>query len=442
MRNFLLLLCLPLLAAPLRAQSLFDNPAPETRLEWMGYARGAAWGGAQQFDYAHLFGEAALQGKLSRGKAVLFADARLREGLLFGEQNTVLQLKEAYAGYQSPKLDLFLGNQIVAWGRTDGFNPTNCITPRDYFFLSPEPDDQTLPNFMLRAKYRLKPQIVAELIAIPVFRPSVYRYDLFIGEENARFDDGPPLSQSINNGALAAKMNFEFSRIGFSLSYFHGYDPFYGFSVQSVDLSNPLAPAVVNQPAFYQKDALGADFAIPLGAWIARGEMAASFTRDYAAQMHVPNPDLYYVLGLERSFGGITAIAQYVGKYVFDFAPIQPPVLTSLDPEPLAQYINDLVNYESTQLNRRIFQQQKQTNHALFLSLNRAFARETLRAELSGYYNFSSEEHLVRGRLTWQISDMLSAGLGAHLMGGQEGYIFDLSKGVLNGIFTELKVSF
>jgi hypothetical protein len=37
---------------------------------------------------------------------------------------------------------------------------------------------------------------------------------------------------------------------------------------------------------------------------------------------------------------------------------------------------------------------------------------------------------------------MLSAGLGAHLMGGQEGYIFDLSKGVLNGFFTEMKVSF
>jgi hypothetical protein len=389
MRFLLFIPCL-LLAAMLQSQSLFQAPAPETRLEWYGYARGAAWGGAEQYDYATLFGEAALQGKLSRGKAFLFADVRLREGLQFGQQTSALQLKEAYVGYQSPKLDLYLGNQIVAWGRTDGFNPTNCITPRDYFFLTPEPDDQTLPNFMLRAKYRIAPPVNFELIAIPAYRPSVYRYDLFLDQPNARFDDGPAPDNSIKNGALAAKMNFELSRIGFSLSYFRGHDPFYGFAVQSVDLSQPLNPAVVNQPAYYQKDALGADFAIPLGSWIARGEMAASLTHNYANQMHVPNPDLYYVLGLERSFWDITAIAQYIGKYVFDFTPIQPPTLTSLDPEPLAQYVRDLVAYESTSFNRKIFQQQKQTNHALFLSLNRAFARETLRAELAGYYNLTS----------------------------------------------------
>ena len=60
-----------------------------------------------------------------------------------------LQLKEAYAGYSGEKMDVLFGNQIVNWGRTDGFNPTNCITPSDYFFLTAEPDDQKLSNFML-----------------------------------------------------------------------------------------------------------------------------------------------------------------------------------------------------------------------------------------------------------------------------------------------------
>jgi hypothetical protein len=447
MRTVAIIVIMLLAAGAGYGQGLFESAgageAEKPRLEWSGYARGSAYGGGGSFDYATAFGEAALQGKFSQGKAFLFADVRLREGAQFGQVGTTLQLKEAYAGYQSERLDVYLGNQIITWGRADGFNPTNCITPQDYFLLTPEPDDQTLPNFLLRARYHISPQAQLELIGIPFFQPSVYRYDLFALEGDVRFAAAALPDQDWKSGALGARLNIELPRAGFALSYFNGYDPFHGFAIQAIDLSQLLQPAIVYQPSFYRKSMAGADFALPLGNWIARGELAGSRTRGYHDQMHVPNPELAYVLGLEREIWGITAIAQYIGKQTFHFQELIPPVLEEpLTPENIFKYANAQIGYESTLINRKIFLQQEASNHAFSLALNRAFAHDALRVELASYYNLTSEEYLLRPSLKWQLSDALSATMGAQFMGGPQGFIFNYSKEVLNGVFAELKVRF
>src|SRR4030042_2921158 len=126
-----------------------------------------------------VFGESGFQGKLFRNKSFLYTDIRVRSGLQFDDELNQVELKEAYAGYSSGKVDVLLGNQIGTWGRADGFNPTNNITPVDYFFLSSEPDDQKLSNLLIRVKYRINPRIDLDVVAIPIFKPSVYRYALF-----------------------------------------------------------------------------------------------------------------------------------------------------------------------------------------------------------------------------------------------------------------------
>lgn len=444
MRKLLVFVSTCLIALPGMSQGIFEEASEPkesgTALEWNGYVRGSAYGGSKQFDYSSLFGEAALQGKLTAGKAFLFADMRLREGVQFGETALTLQLKEAYAGYQSDKLGLSLGNQIMAWGRADGFNPTNNLTPRDYFLLTPEPDDQTLPNFLLRAKYHFKPEVGLEIVGIPFFRPSVYRYGLFSLGEHARFDEAILPATRFGNGALAARLDFELPRIGFSLSYFNGYDPFYGFTAQDIDLSNLLSPLITYRPDFYRKQSFGADFALPLGNWILRGEIACDKTKGYLEAPHVPNPGLYYVVGLERQLWDITAILQYIGKYTFDYRDITEPAPEGLDQ--LQEYILERIGYETNLFNRKIFLQQEQSNHALSLSLNRSLAHEVLRAECTVYYNLTSEEYLLRPALNWQANDALSATFGASIMGGPEQFIYDYAKEVLNGAFLQLKVRF
>jgi hypothetical protein len=410
-----------------------------------GFARGSAYGGGEDFDYSSLFGEFCLQGKWTGGKTFLFSDIRIRGGLNLGKEYTDFQLKEAYAGYSADKLDIFLGNQIVAWGRTDGFNPTNNINPNDYFFLTADPDDQKLSNFMLRTRYRFTPAMDIDVIAIPFYVTSVYRYDLFdMGEYSqfVTFSDPTLPEKTFKNGSVAARLNFEFPVIGFSVSYFRGFDPFLGFDIKQIDWSSDRL-SILNSATPYLKNTLGADFAIPAGAWIFRGEIAYNHTRGYDTVIYKPAPSLDYVAAIERSIGGITTILQYVGKYIPGFTELNEPVMGDpMDPMAISNYAGAMIRYESAKFNRKIFYQQENTNHALSLTLSRSFAYDTWYAELTGYYNLTSEEYMVRPKLTWKATDALSLSAGGSYMRGPESSIFWYSGPILNGAFLELRANF
>lgn len=428
------------------SQGVFDSLTAETsndeskaKLEFSGFARGVAYGGAKDYDYTNAFGEFALKAKLDKKKALLVADVRLREGIFFDNRELQLQLKEAYAGYKGEKIDLFLGNQIVSWGRTDGFNPTNNITPNDYFFLTYEPDDQKLSNFMLRTKFKPTHSLDIEMIAIPFYRPSVYRYDLFQSDQPASFAPVATPALQFDKGALAIRANLEHSFMGASLSYFVGHNPFYGFSLVNFTL-NPLG--VEYRPTPYFMQSLGADFAIPAKSWIVRGEVALNLTEDFEMEMHIPNPDISYVVGIERNFWEITTIFQYIGKYTLNYSALQEPSLGGLTPEAMMLYAADMIQYESKMYNRRIFNQQEQTNHMLFLSLNRSFFYEQLNVELSGAYNLTTEEQMLRGKVKWSISDAVSANVGCSYMLGPDGSIYNMAGRTMNGVFLGLEVGF
>lgn len=428
------------------SQSIFDDLTSESTsgddkasLKFSGFVRGVAYGAGDEYDYTNAFGEFSLKASLEKNKAFLVADMRVREGVFFGARELQLQLKEAYGGYKGDNVDLFLGNQIVTWGRTDGFNPTNNITPNDYFFLTPEPDDQKLSNFMLRARLRPTHTFDVELLAIPFYRPSVYRYDLFQTDQPATFASLEYPTLQFDKGALAIRANLEESFMGASLSYFVGYNPFYGFSLTNFSFI-PLG--VEFSPTPYFMHTIGADFAIPIKSWIVRGEGALSLTDDYQQQMQTPNPDLSYVVGIERSFFEITAIFQYVGKYTFDFSELTEPTLTGFTPDAMMQYASEMAQYESMMYNRRIFNQQEQTNHMLFLSLNRSFFYEQLNVELAGAYNITTEEQLFRGKLKWSVTDAVAANIGCSYMLGPDQSIYNMAGKVMNGVFVGLEVGF
>ncbi len=444
------ILLMVFLSAPLMifAQGLFESSHPDkeekqaTSLEINGYTRGSAYVVAENYDYTTVFGEFRLKGTLQNKKTYLLSDLRFRAGYGLGEEFSTMQIKELFAGYGGEKLDVRLGNQIVAWGRTDGFNPTNNITPVDYFFFTADPDDQTFPNFMLRMKYRFNSAMELDVIGIPVYSPSVYRFDLFDLGSNVYFADFFRPEKSVKNGTLAARLNIDLPKSGFSASWFRGYDPYYGFDVKTINWSEGF-PVIANTGIPYLKNTLGADLSIPIGSWITRAELALNLVDDSEGKMYIPHSDLSYVAGLERNFKGFNTILQYIGKYTLDFSDPAAPVLS--DPaDPVAQltFANEQICYESLLFNRRIFYQQEETNHALALTVTRSFFYETIHAEFSAYYNFTSEEYLLRPKLEWTISDGLSAVIGYSFMDGPEESLFDYSRPIMNGGFIQLKTSF
>jgi len=449
MKTLLFLLGLSGCIITLPAQSLFQSALDSTSntehsntISVNGYARGSVFGGGKTYNLASTFVELSLQTQLKKGNAFLMSDIRFRKGVLFGENDQQLQLKELYAGYRGDKLEVLLGNQIVNWGRTDGFNPTNNITPNDYFFLSANPDDQKESNFMLRLKYRFIPSIEVELVGIPFYQPSNYRYDLFSLGENVVFVNAALPAKELKNGSLGARLNFELPAIGWSLSYFRGYDPYHGFDIQSVDWSTGT-PQITNIATPYVKNTLGADLAIPIQNWIVRGEFAYNRTENPVHKMYIPFADLSYVAGIERNWNGFTIIGQYIGKFTPDFLELIVPTLTDpTNPLAIMQFANEKIDYENRLFNRRIFYQQEKMNHAVALSINKSFGYDAWNAEFAAYYNFTSDEWLIRPKISWKINDTLSASLGGSYMTGPVSSLFDYSAPIMNGGFLELKVSF
>jgi ATP-dependent helicase/DNAse subunit B len=110
-----------------------------------------------------------------------------------------------------------------------------------------------------------------------------------------------------------------------------------------------------------------------------------------------------------------------------------------MNPLSLMQYANEMIAYETESYNRKIFSQQEKTNNAIALTFDKSFNYETLNVQITGFYDFTAEEYLIRPQITWKINDILSTSAGAFYMNGKDKSIFSYSKPVMNGIFLSLK---
>jgi hypothetical protein len=430
------------------SDSTFTNEgeSEKPKVELSGYVRGSFQGFSKNYDFSNIFAQFALKGKYAGKHTILNAEVWFLGGQQFGSFYNQMHIIEAYAGYVSDKFDFIAGNQIVKWGRTDGFSPTDNISHKDYFFLTSDTDDQIRSNFMARAKYRISPAVDMEFIAIPFYKPSSYRFDLFNMGEYATFGEETIPERKFANATLAGRINFELPGAGFSVSYFRGYDPYHGFDIKSIGINMAApepAPEILYTSSSYLKQTIGADFAIPAGSFIFRGEAAWNITKGEEVYICTPASALSYVAAAEKDFGGYLTILQYIGKYTPGFREIHEPVMNNpSDPTRMLIYMQDMVYYQSRMFNRKIFNQQKRSNHALALTIRKTFAYETITAEMTGYYNITSREYLLRPKVSWKASDNLTLSTGGHYMAGPEESIFDYSGPVMNGIFLELKASF
>lgn len=480
MVRYWILLSFSLMFLGVHSQSLFESAGLDigsggnktTEVDFGGYGRGSVFGGGKQYKLASSFAEISLQTRLKSREALLNGDIRLRKGIMFEENVQLIEIKELYTGYSSNSFDCLIGNQLVNWGRTDGFNPTNNITPNDYFFLSADPDDQKMSNFMLRLKYRFSPKVDIDIVGVPYFKPSIYRFDLFdmnldmsqemnlgsnliplpaMKKPNVDFASLELPERKLSNGSLGARLNFELSKIGFAISYFNGYDHFYGFDLKEFQFNmfDPLNPIsmldsieiqIQYQPHVYKKRTIGFDMALPLPKFLLKAEAAYNIVKNKDSLMYIPNSDFRYVIGIEKMWNDYVFIAQYIGSSVTDFEPLEKPVLNDLTQLPT--YADNVVQYLSRMFNRLIFNQPAEFNHAFALTVTKSFAHEEWNAEFTAYYNLFLEEYMLRPKLSWKVNDYLTITAGANYMHAKNMTLFHFSSKIMNGGFVELKVNF
>lgn len=444
--------CLLSVSMSAYSQDLFENantgdsvasksPVSSPDFAIGGYIRGGLYGGRADKDDAEMkAGNGLLSLRLSAQKtgiAKAFADIRMEAGSLNGKMVNAIDVREAWVQTSIGTWDLKVGQQIVVWGRADGINPTNNITPINPLALSSETDDQRLGNILLQSSFGWN-QFRLEGIWVPVFKPDILPFDAVTLPGGIAIDTPSYPRDAAKNGSYALRLNADLAQVDGSISYYNGY-----VTMPSFDYSLD-ATGIHLIPAAYRIHAIGGDFSTTLGSYGIRGEAAFKQTvDDYKSALYLPNPHLEYVVGVDKSIGDFSLLLQYAGNYIFDFEKQNAPVLTDPnDSTAVMVYGRAMVDYQMIHLTRLLLQQSDQVTHSITARVGWTTMHETLKLDLTGIYNFTTKEYVVRPTITYDITDAVTVCVGAQKIDGPDESIYGLESNLLSNVFAELKLSF
>jgi hypothetical protein len=342
-------------------------------------------------------------------------EARLGNPDVGGDGATHSKLLEGYATAHFDNADLRVGRQIIAWGRADGINPTDNLTPHDYTVMLPFEDDQRFGATALKLDWYLSTEHTLTFFTTPFFEPSKFPFP-----PGMRVRETRPAS-TLANSEAAVKFNKTGDGMDWSVSYFHGYS--------LLPEIHPLPASPTLELRYPEIDVLGADLARNFGRYGARAEIAYIQTQDRRGQDPVAvNPYWYAVAGVDRTFlDNLNVNLQLVGRWVHQYT----------DPSTIA----DPAARAATTANAINFGLPKRANYGMSTRIGKKWFNDTLEAELLAFINFGRGNSYLRPFVTYAFTDHTKATLGADLYRGPDGTSFGQLKRN-QGVFSELRYSF
>lgn len=425
-----------------------DSSTPQ-RYELSGYVRGTAFmGKIPEYRQGYMqaaYGELSLQLRTKRTEyGDAYGEARMRYGMQGGDPKYEAELREGYVNAYLGPVDIRLGQQIIVWGKADGFNPTNNLTPTNLSIRSPHDDDRRVGNFASRVFWNMEP-LRLEGVWVPMYRAvelPPFVYPKYVVEGSTTY----PKPEFLR-GTYAGKVHLNLPAIDMSLSYLYGYGLLPGLTLQQLTSGDAIPPG--GQPEVrisrtaYKHHVIGFDFSTTLGESLGlRGEAAYRMPLHYERLLEAPRPDVQYTLGLDTTFGAVSVIAQYLGRYTLDWQKDGPE--TPADSDQLwstgagaaqAQVLDALAG-----TNQMLFQQLAEIQHLASLRLAWTGLHDSLSISALGLVNVTTKEWAAIPKLGYKIDDTLLFSVGGEIYSGPPGTLLGLIDSVLSAGFVELKV--
>ena len=201
------------------------------------------------------------------------------------------QLIESYGALHQSRWDWRAGKQIIAWGRADGINPTDVVSPRDYTILLPFDEDQRSGIWAVQGTYAWSQDIGITALWKPSFEPSTIPIDA-ASRSIYQFDrSGARLSQ------FGLRINRAGGDLDGSVSLFHGRS-----LLPNATAPDPLSSATLrlDYPTITM---VGADLAKNFSSFGTRLELAyIDPAGSLASTKSGMRPNLWIVAGVDRTF--------------------------------------------------------------------------------------------------------------------------------------------
>jgi hypothetical protein len=357
-----------------------------------------AWSGSRQLDddgaiaRASVWGRARLDlgdaGKLV-GDGWLATQSRSKPG-------DAARLRELLWQGSAGSIDWKLGRQIVAWGRADGLNPTDNLSPRDYTVLVPQDGEQRRGNDGVQLGLDTP---AGRLTALWFARAASHTLPLE-ALPGVRY----AVQRAPRRAQWALKWDITGDGIDGSLSYFHGHDPTPDLVLAGADAAG-VTVAVINQPL----RVLGADISATRGGivWRAEGAWMQTDSRGAGDFSH-KKPRLWLVAGAEWTLGQTTTLGlQATLQQVRHFS----------SPDLLAQPVVREIAQRQAALSNQTAARQA----GIVWRLASRWLNDSLWAEINGVHLGQPSSTLWRTRLTYAINDSLQLQAGTdHFSGPQQ----------------------
>ncbi len=330
-------------------------------------------------------------------------------------------LDEAYINLYLGALDLRVGKQRIAWGRADGFNPTDNLSAWDFSDLL-DTEDEKLGLVAVSATYYVGDWSLAAVLA-PSFVPSVlpgqrsrWWPTLPMQIDNPAYpSSGPPLipvTYTLSPPQLpdARPQNAQYGiRLdGFvrgwdvSVSWFDGFDDLPTLREFVVPDPSLTTVDIQIEQTYHRRRAVGMDAATTVGALGIHAETAYFLTEDWeGTDPAVDDPYIHFVAGLDYTLNDLLA---------------DHDVFLVLEWSQEVQIPDRQMSYRATDLNH-VFRK------ALFGKADLKWdTYKTL--TLEGVYAHSDRSFYLQPGLDWSIADGIVLRVGVDLPGGPASSFF------------------
>lgn len=312
---------------------------------------------------------------------------------------TGIELREAYLEYISDNWDLRLGRQIIIWGKADGMQITDIISPPDYTeFLARDFDDIRMPVDAL--KFRILTSLLNwEFIWIPIFKPAILPQGdnpwaipmEFPEGMNITFEQTVLPEKEFKNSEFAGKVSMYSSGIDISFCAAYTWDDLPTLHKSIITDTTPVN--LIITPEHHRITFVGLDFSKPFKDFVFRGE-AAFFHGKYFEPENIFE-QLYNKNSINFLFG-------------IDWYPGNDWMLT-------AQFVdNFILNYD---------QAIKDYEHMMLatLHISKKLFRQTMEISTMGYFGLNNKDGFIRTNMDYALTDELHVLLGIDSFFGNEG---------------------
>lgn len=265
-----------------------------------------------------------LEGLFESDQSAAFASVNAVQNEVVTSE-TGVDLMESYLEYTSENWDARLGKQIIIWGKGDGLQVTDIISPKDYSeFLARDFDDTRLGVDALKLRW-LGDNSDLEFIWIPSFREAVtpttespWYVEKQLDYSTVEYNDAIKPENRIKNSEIALKYSLYLSGVDLAFSLFNTWNDlptmYYDVSGDTITFS----------PEYHRLNFGAFEFSMSLGEVILWGEIARFkgryYETDASDDQFLIKDSVDTLLGLDwNPGGGWSASLQVFNSSILDY---------------------------------------------------------------------------------------------------------------------------